>query len=889
LFSPALPPSTDHLQSRLLLLAGLFLGIYSLILTLSPAARFRSWQVTYRWDHWIGLAAWVLLFYLADRLTRRTLPGRDPYLLPVAALLAGWGLLTIWRLYPGFGLRQTVWLAAGMLLLMLGLRLPGQLGFLRRYKYLWLFTGLVLTALTLLLGTNPAAGSGPRLWLGCCGVYLQPSEPLKLLLIVYLAAYLADRLPQISLESYGTSGRWSRLGASLLPLLLPTLLVTGLTLLLLLVQRDLGTATIFLFIYAVIVYLATGRAAILVYGGVTLAAAALAGYFLFEVVSLRIDAWLNPWLDPSGRSFQIVQSMISLASGGLAGRGPGMGSPSLVPIAHSDFIFAALSEETGLLGAIGLLVLLGLLCASGLRIALQAPDAFRRFLAAGLTAYLVAQSILIVGGNLRLMPLTGVTLPFVSYGGSSLVTALLALLFLLHISQRGEESQSFLPDSRPYLYLGGSLLVGLAGLAVLAGWWSLLRGPDLVARTDNPRRAIADRYVPRGALLDRHNLPLSATEGTTGDLVRRYLYPELAPTLGYTDPRYGQAGLEASLDPYLRGLRGNPDELIWWDHVLYGQPPPGVDVRLSLDLDLQRTADRLLGRRAGAIVLLNAGSGEILALASHPTFDPNRLEQDWAALVADPATPLLNRAIQGRYALGNVMGGLLLAAALARADLPAMPAHLDLQVQDRQPDCARAPAGADWGPAIAAGCPAPQAALEELLGSQALLDLYQQLNLNDPPLLDFPAESPATPEGIRQVQQAALDRSEVSVSPLQMALAAAALSAGGEQPVPQLVSAYKNPEANWERLQEAQEPARLLPGGAAQRAAEALALKNMPTWQSLAYAPGENGRNYTWYLGGTLPDWTGAPLALAIILEEDNPALAEVIGQGLLSAALQLR
>ena len=883
--SPAPPLTPDRIQSRLLLLAGIFLGLFSILLTLSPAARFRSWQVAYRWDHWIGLAVWAVLFYLADRLTRRYLPGRHPFLLPITALLTGWGLLTIWRLYPDFGLRQTLWLATGMILLVLGLRLPNNLGFLRHYKYLWLSAGLALTALTLLLGTNPTSSSGPRLWLGCCGVYLQPSEPLKLLLIIYLAAYLADCLPQLSLDSTGLSG----VRSPLMPLLLPTVLVAGLTLLLLLVQRDLGTATIFLFIFTMVVYLATGRATILAVGGLTLAAAALAGYFLFEVVSLRIDAWLNPWVDPSGRSFQIIQSLLALASGGLFGRGPGLGSPSLVPIAHSDFIFAALIEETGLVGAIGLIVLLGLITVSGLRIALLARDAFHRFLAAGLTAYLVAQSILIMGGNLRLLPLTGVTLPFVSYGGSSLVTALLALLILLHISQREEDSQSNLPDSRPYLYLGGFLLASLAGVAVVAGWWAYLRGPDLVLRTDNPRRAIADRYVQRGALLDRYNSPLSVTEGTTGDLVRRYLYPPLGATLGYTDPIYGQAGVEASLDPYLRGLRGNPDDLIWWDNLLYGQPPPGVDVRLSLDLGLQQTADRLLGERAGAVVLLNAESGEILALASHPTFDPNQLEENWAALVGDPRTPLLDRAILGRYSPGNALGALLLPAALARDDLPALPADLELHVQDQRLECADAPTGEDWGAAVAVGCPAPQATLMEFLGQQEVLDWYQQLGLFDPPLFDLAPDGQPAPEAVPPAEQPGPGLDEMQVSPLQMALAAAVLSGGGNQPAPQLATAYDNRQAGWERLQDPLDASQVISPGAAHLAAQSMAVSDMPIWQSLALAPGEGGQTLTWYLGGTLPAWTGAPLALAVVLEEEDPVLVELIGQRLLAVAMQLR
>ena len=156
-----------------------------------------------------------------------------------------------------------------------------------------------------------------------------------------------------------------------------------------------------------------------------------AGYNRVDIIRLRINSWLNPWSDPGGESYQIIQSMIAVANGGLEGRGPGLGSPGFVPVATSDFIYSAIAEETGLFGTLGLLALFGLILARGLRTSLRAPDIFRRFLAAGITTYFGVQTILIVGGNLRLLPLTGVTLPFVSYGGSSLLTALLHCFFFL--------------------------------------------------------------------------------------------------------------------------------------------------------------------------------------------------------------------------------------------------------------------------------------------------------------------------------------------------------------------------------------------------------------------------------------------------------------------------
>ena len=401
------PTSSNRIQGRLLNLAALFMLIYAAILTMSPAVRARSWDVDYSWMHWIGLLLWFVLFNLAHSLSANRLPVRDPYLLPIAALLTGWGLLTVWRLFPSLGLRQSIWMILAVGIFIAGLRIPSVLDFLRRYKYLWLTTILLLTALTLLLGTNPL-GYGPHMWLGCCGIYLQPSEILKLLLIVYLAAYLADQ--NLSTPSI-----------PLLPLIAPTLVITGLAIALLLIQQDLGTAFILLFFYTSILYVSLGRIQILIMALIAFMLALGAGYILFDIVQIRIESWINPWMDPSGSTYQIVQSLIAIANGGMTGRGPGLGNPGLVPISHSDFVFSAVTEESGLIGALGLLLLLALLVNRGISIAINAADAFRSYLAAGLTTLLVAQSILIMGGNLRLLPLTGIALPFVSYGGLSLI------------------------------------------------------------------------------------------------------------------------------------------------------------------------------------------------------------------------------------------------------------------------------------------------------------------------------------------------------------------------------------------------------------------------------------------------------------------------------------
>jgi len=863
-------------EKRLLWLGSAFLATYALVLTLSPAARQHSWQVEYRWAHWLGLAAWAVLTWLAHAQLERRLPERDMYIFPLAAVLSGWGMLTVWRLLPEFGMRQAAWLAAGLAILILGLRLPSDLGFLYRFKYVWLSAGLLLTAATLFLGTNPMGlGAGPQLWLGCCGLYMQPSEILKLLLIIYLAAYLADRLK----KSGEAQGGW-------LPLLAPTLLVTGIALLLLVFQRDLGTASIFLFLYAVLLYMATGEKRVVLLAGLVLAVAALAGYFVFDVVRLRIDAWLNPWLEPSTRSYQIVQSLIAVASGGVFGRGVGMGSPGLVPVAQSDFIFAAIAEENGLLGSLGLLLMVGLLVNRGMRAALHASTPFQRYLAAGITTHLGAQSILIIGGNLRLLPLTGVTLPFVSYGGSSLVTSLLEILLLLLISAPRKPQSVQVFTTRPYRVLAGALLLGLGAAGLTVGWWSVWRGPDLVERTDNVRRAINDRYVLRGAILSQDGTALSISRGVTGEYQRYYDYPDFGAILGYTNPIYGQAGLEASLDDYLRGLAGNSQLTVWWDHLVYGQPPPGLDVRLSLDMDLQRHADDLLGEHKGALVLLNAQSGEILAMASHPAFDANRLEDEWESMVTDQDAPLFNRATMGLYPSGAALGGLLLAA---QGDLTGLSAVSGIS----RSDCALQPEGQGWSALVNAGCPSATEVLGERLGIGNLESLFEKLGFYNAPNLRLPSASSPVVGDWNDAGSVVLGMPDPAtgekllISPLQMALATATLSQGGVRPAPRLAIAVDTPQSGWVFLPPEDQAVTVFSSEAAETVSEMLAIPGLPAWQVTARAWDVEGNAYTWYLAGTQLSWPGAPLALVVLIEENDPQGALEIGNTLLQAAMQ--
>lgn len=860
----------DTIQGRLLRLAALFLAFYALILTFSPIVRLHAFTAELRWEHWIGGITWLAAFALLHRQTQRTLPDRDPYLLPLAGLLSGWGLLTIFRLSTNFGLRQATWLAVASLVVYFGLRIPDLLGLVRRYKYLLLTAGLLLLGLTFFLGSYPQ-GAGPRLWLGCCGVYFQPSEPLKLLLVAYLAAYLADRLP---------------LSFNLLRLVLPTLVMTGVALALLVAQRDLGTASLFIILYTSVLYIASHRKRIFWISLVVLAAAGIIGYQMFAVVRLRIDTWINPWLDPSGASFQIVQSLISVASGGIFGSGPGLGSPGLVPVAQSDFIYAAISEETGLLGSAGLILAIALLSLRSLWIALRASDLFERYLAVGLGIYLGVQSILIIGGTVRLFPLTGVTLPFVSYGGSSLLTVFISLLLLLKISNQAETEPAPLARAQPYTRLGGLLMAGFFLIALASGNSAVIQSTSLTGRDDNPRRWIEDRYVRRGAILDRSSTPLSTTIGSSGNYTRNIAYPLLSPIIGYTQAGFGQSALEASLDPFLRGLLVYPALDIYINQIIYNQPPPGLDVRLSISLALQKKADQLLAGHTGAVVMLNAHTGEILVMATYPSFDANTLTQNWSTLLNDPHAPLLNRAAQGQYLPGTILGAFLLADSYRLAVLPDIPSDPSYTLGTNQTLCALpVTAPYSWPALVSNGCPGGQVALGEHEDTDSLTRLYEHLGFFTAPEINLPVAVPPLEVQAKNIDSYILGQDILSVSPIQMATAAAALSNNGQRPVPRLVLSVRIPQQGWITLPTQLEPVAAYSASYATQAARALSLPDLQIWQSLGQAFNGATPTNTWYIGGTLPEWQGIPMAVAVLVEENNPALVTAIGQGLLNAA----
>jgi cell division protein FtsW (lipid II flippase) len=437
------------------------------------------------------LPAWAVSAWLLHRALDRWLPDRDPLLLPAGMVLMGWGVLAVWRLLPEFGARQLAWFLAVTGIIYEIARTRAALFWLQRYRLAWLLLGLVLLGLTLFLGTNPS-GADARLWLGCCGLYMQPSELLRLLLIAYLASYFAERLMPGS-DTPARGGLW--------PILMPLLVLWGVALALLVAQRDLGSGTLMLALLAVLLYLVSRRWESLAVGALLLVVAGLAATTFSGVVQARVETWLNPWDDPLASSYQSLQGLLAMAAGGIVGTTPGFGAPGIVPAAHTDFVYVAVVEEWGLAGGLAMLGLLAVVTSRGLRAATQARDSYSAILGAGLSIAIGLQAFVILGGVLRLLPLTGVPLPFVAYGGSSLLTTGVALALLLRISAQPSERPRF-ADSIRHIHTAG--LIAWAVLALAVGWWTVVRGPELRARPENPRpEATSSMADPGRSLLDR--------------------------------------------------------------------------------------------------------------------------------------------------------------------------------------------------------------------------------------------------------------------------------------------------------------------------------------------------------------------------------------------------
>jgi cell division protein FtsW (lipid II flippase) len=378
------------------------------------------------------------LLLVAHLVLRRFAPLADPTILPVVALLNGLGYVFIARLANDIGDaeslpgQQATWTAVGIAAFTATLVFVPRIKVLDKYRYLAAITGIVLLVLPLMPVIGREVNSA-RIWVRFGPINFQPGEFAKIALAVFIASYLAEKR-EIMQDSRFNVGPFSLPEAKHLA---PVMAAWGASLVVMIAAKDLGSSLLLFLLVIVMLWVATARTSYLVMGLGLFAVGGWAASKQFGHVQDRLDIWLDPWADPDGVGFQPVEASFALANGGLTGTGPGRGEPYRIPEVETDFIFAAIGEELGLVGSVGILIAFVVIVTSGLRIAIGTRDDFGKLLAAALSALIGLQAFIIIGGIIRIVPLTGITLPFVSYGGSSLVANYVLVALLLRISHDG--------------------------------------------------------------------------------------------------------------------------------------------------------------------------------------------------------------------------------------------------------------------------------------------------------------------------------------------------------------------------------------------------------------------------------------------------------------------
>jgi len=438
----AVTPALPNRRNAELLLLGFAAFLTTIALLLVEANQ----EQGLHWDLAQYTVAYLALFTGVHLAVRRFAPYADPLLLPVVALLNGLGLVMIHRLdlaqgentsqgLGGSANQQMLWTLVGVLGFSAVVIFLRDHRMLSRYGYVCGLTGLILLAIPAVLPRSMSEQNGAKIWIQFHGFSIQPAEFSKILLLVFFAAVLVDKRSLFTSAGTHVLGMDLPRPRDLAPLLAAWIASIGV----MIFEKDLGTSLLLYASFLVMVYIATERFSWVVLGLALFAAGSIAAYFLFDHVRVRVQTWRDPFADPDGAGYQMVQSLFSFATGGIFGTGLGNGQPGTVPAASTDFIIAAIGEELGLVGLSAVLMLYTILIIRGLRTAIAIRDSFGKLLAAGLAATLAIQLFIVVGGVTKLIPLTGLTTPWMSYGGSSLVANYLLLAILVRISHNARK------------------------------------------------------------------------------------------------------------------------------------------------------------------------------------------------------------------------------------------------------------------------------------------------------------------------------------------------------------------------------------------------------------------------------------------------------------------
>ncbi len=622
----------------------------------------------------VGIFACFVVAHLA---IRKFASGADPAILPISFALSSIGIAFVTRLAPDLAIRQVGWLFLGIVFMVLVIIFMRNMDKTANYKYTLMIIGLILLLSPLL----PVIGNeiyGSRIWLSIGGFSFQPGEIAKIFIVLFLAAYLAQNREMLSVFTH----KVGPFKFPDLPTILPLLIMWLISMAIVVFEKDLGSALIVYFVFLAMLYVATGKKFYLIVGLATIAIGAIILYMFFGHVQVRVATWLDPFADPTDTGYQLVQSIFSMADGGLFGVGIGSGLADNIPIVESDFIFAAIAEETGLLGAAGLLLLYLCFAIRGLVTAARARSDVSSFIAVGLTATIVLQAFIIVGGVTRLIPLTGLTLPFVSQGGSSLLASFIAIGFLLKCGDQSTGLESEVSAGTGNIpaegvlgrvSLGKRITNTMIAFSIMFALLVANLTMIMVVQADeyknmpiNNHTLVKESKTERGTISTYDNVVLAqSVEQPDGTYERVYPAGTLAAhVIGYASDKYGTSGIESSYNDTLKGQRNYAS----WTDVLNsttGNSAAGNDVRLTINSSIQKAAQNALEGFSGACVVMDPKTGAVLALASSPTYNAADIEtllQNSAN--SSDSSALFNRATQALYPPGSTFKIVTLTGAL---------------------------------------------------------------------------------------------------------------------------------------------------------------------------------------------------------------------------------
>lgn len=623
----------------------------------------------------LGIFGAFLVAHIAVRIFA---PAADPAILPITFALSAIGIAFVTRIVPDMAVRQVMWLYAGIACMVLVLVFLKNIDRLAQYKYILVLLGILL----LLSPMLPVVGTeinGSRLWLRVGSFSFQPGELAKICIVLFLAGYLALNRELLSVFTWRVGPFWLPDLRTLMPMVVMWLLAFMVVVL----EKDLGLALVLFAVFLVMLYCATGKKLYVVTGLVMAAVAGVALYGMFSHVQLRVSIWLDPFADAQNTSYQLAQCLFSIADGGMFGTGigRGLGADIPIPYAYNDAIFAVIAEETGLLGAAGILLLYLSFAIRGMVVAARAKSDVSSLISVGLTSVIVLQAFIIVGGITDLIPLTGITLPFIAQGGSSLLSSFIIVGILLRCGDEGTgTSQDLLQtgtiSSNSVLgrvALGKRLtatmiFMSLLFVALVANltWLMVINAENIQQMPGNGHTLAKQAEAERGTISTYDGVVLAQSVEEDGHFKRVYPAGDLAShVVGYASEQYGTSGIEAA---YNETLQGNQGFATWSDalNMLAGAGNPGNDVTLTINSQIQQACQDALEGNVGACIAMAPKTGAVLGMASAPTYDAADFEQllKDASSNSSDSSALFNRATQALYAPGSTFKIVTLTAAI---------------------------------------------------------------------------------------------------------------------------------------------------------------------------------------------------------------------------------